>query len=79
MQESEIDPLSVMMDVTLYDRDNPIMDWFSGSMTHAKPILDEKDDELFQKEINRHNSNEDRTEQHKTDLEKERDKNERNG
>jgi hypothetical protein len=56
MQESEIDPLSVMMDVTLYDRDNPIMDWLSGSMTHAKPISDEKDDKLFKKEINRHNS-----------------------
>src|SRR4051794_31301168 len=43
MQESEIDPLAVMMDVALYDRDNPIMDWLTGSMTNANPILDEKD------------------------------------
>jgi hypothetical protein len=27
MQESEIDPIGIMMDAALYDRDNPIMDF----------------------------------------------------
>ena len=70
MQESEVDPFRIMMDVALYDRYNPIMDWLNGSMTHAKPIFNEKDDDIFEKEINRQNSNEEMTEQAKTDLEK---------
>jgi hypothetical protein len=69
MQESEIDPIGIMMDAALYDRDNPIMDWLNGSMTHAKPILNEKDDEIFEKEINRQTLNED-TQQDMTNLEK---------
>jgi len=79
MQETEVDPFSLMMDVALYDRDNPIMDWLNGSMTNAKPILNEKDDELFEKEINRENAKEDLTEQPEKDLNKELGKHGRNG
>lgn len=79
MQETEVDPFSLMMDVALYDRDNPIMDWLNGSMTNAKPILNEKDDELFEKEINRENAKEDLTEQPDKDLNKELGKHGRNG
>jgi hypothetical protein len=49
MQKSEIDPIGFMIDAMLYDRDNPIMGWLNGSMNQARPILNEKDDEIFLK------------------------------
>ncbi|CAM0953229.1 unnamed protein product [Alopecurus aequalis] len=52
MKESEIDPLGIVMDTALFDRDNPIMDWLYGSMSNAKPIFNEKDDGMFEREIN---------------------------
>ena len=43
-QHKEVDPCSMMMDVALFDEENPIMDWLSNSMTESAPILDEYDD-----------------------------------
>ncbi|PWZ38628.1 hypothetical protein Zm00014a_013222 [Zea mays] len=40
----EIDPYSVMMDVVLFDENNPILEWFSNSRSESRPILDEYDD-----------------------------------
>jgi len=34
----------MMMDVALFDEENPIMDWLSNSMTESAPILDEYGD-----------------------------------
>ena len=47
------------MDATLYDRDNPIMDWLNGSMSQSKPILDHQDDKLFCREIYEEKSSDD--------------------
>jgi hypothetical protein len=44
-QEKEIDPYSVMMDVVLFDENNPILEWFSNSRSESRPILDEYDDD----------------------------------
>ncbi|KAK3147021.1 hypothetical protein QOZ80_3BG0276990 [Eleusine coracana subsp. coracana] len=38
------DPSSILMDVALYDEDNPIMEWLSNSMSESQPTLDEYDD-----------------------------------
>jgi hypothetical protein len=35
----------MMMDVALYDEQNPIMDWLNNSMSDSTPILDEYDDD----------------------------------
>ena len=43
-QQKEVDPCSMMMDVALFDKENPIMDWLSNSMTESTPILDGYDD-----------------------------------
>ncbi|ONM00172.1 hypothetical protein ZEAMMB73_Zm00001d030105 [Zea mays] len=44
-QEKEIDPYSVMMDVVLFDENNPILEWFSNSRSESRPLLDEYDDD----------------------------------
>ncbi|CAM0152396.1 unnamed protein product [Urochloa decumbens] len=44
LRQNDVDPCSMMMDVALFDEDNPIMDWLSNSMTESRPILDEYDD-----------------------------------
>ncbi|WVZ53653.1 hypothetical protein U9M48_004562 [Paspalum notatum var. saurae] len=43
--KKEIDPCSMMMDLALFDDNNPIMDWFSNSRAESTPILDEYDDD----------------------------------
>ncbi|WVZ97039.1 hypothetical protein U9M48_042604 [Paspalum notatum var. saurae] len=44
-QQKETDPYSMMMDVALFDENNPIMDWFCNSRSESRPILDEYDDD----------------------------------
>lgn len=43
-QERELDPVSIMMDVALFDEDNPIMEWLNNSMSESSPLLDEEDE-----------------------------------
>ncbi|WVZ53635.1 hypothetical protein U9M48_004548 [Paspalum notatum var. saurae] len=43
--KKEIDLCSMMMDLALFDENNPIMDWFSNSRAESTPILDEYDDD----------------------------------
>ena len=38
-QQKEVDSCSMMMDVALFDEENPIMDWLSNSMTESTPIF----------------------------------------
>ncbi|ONM55003.1 hypothetical protein ZEAMMB73_Zm00001d020491 [Zea mays] len=38
-------PYSMMMDVVLFDENNPILDWFNNSRSESRPILDEYDDD----------------------------------
>jgi hypothetical protein len=45
LRKKDADPCSMMMDVALFDEDNPIMDWLSNSRSESKPILDEYDDD----------------------------------
>lgn len=54
-QERELDPVSIMMDVALFDEDNPIMEWLNNSMSESSPLLDEEDEpsQLVVNEINR--------------------------
>jgi hypothetical protein len=44
LQEKDSDPCSILMDVALYDDQNPIMDWLNNSMSDSAPTLDEYDD-----------------------------------
>ncbi|AQK41284.1 hypothetical protein ZEAMMB73_Zm00001d024484 [Zea mays] len=44
LQEKDSDPCSMLMDVALYDDQNPIMDWLNNSMSDSAPTLDEYDD-----------------------------------
>ncbi|CAN6222289.1 unnamed protein product [Urochloa humidicola] len=44
LRQKDADPCSMMMDVALFDEDNPIMDWLSNSMSESRPILDEYDE-----------------------------------
>jgi hypothetical protein len=46
LRKKNADPCSMMMDVALFDEDNPIMDWLSNSRSESKPILDEYDDDM---------------------------------
>ncbi|CAO2168461.1 unnamed protein product [Urochloa humidicola] len=43
-KDKDADPCSMMMDVALFDEDNPIMDWLSNSMSESRPTLDEYDE-----------------------------------
>jgi hypothetical protein len=45
LQEKDVDPCAMMMDVALYDEQNPIMDWLNNSMSDSTPILDEYNDD----------------------------------
>ena len=44
-QEKEIGPYSMMMDVVLFDENNPILEWFINSKSESRSILDEYDDD----------------------------------
>jgi hypothetical protein len=44
----EVDPCAVLMDVSLYDHENPIMDWFAkpgGESMHSSDEYDDEDDD----------------------------------
>jgi hypothetical protein len=45
LQEKDVDPCAMMMDVALYDEQKSIMDWLNNSMSDSTPILDEYDDD----------------------------------
>ncbi|CAN6353633.1 unnamed protein product [Urochloa humidicola] len=44
LRDKDVDPCSMMMDVALFDENNPIMDWLSNSMSESTPVLDEYDE-----------------------------------
>jgi hypothetical protein len=44
LKEKDPDPCTMMMELALFDEENPIMDWLSNSRTHSTPILDEYDE-----------------------------------
>jgi hypothetical protein len=43
MKEKELDPCGMMMNATLYDNANPIMDWLTNSRSESEPLLDADD------------------------------------
>lgn len=43
-KENDPDPCSIIIDVTLYDEGNPVLDWLCKSRSEAMPTLDEFDD-----------------------------------
>jgi hypothetical protein len=43
-QEKNFDPCSMLVDVALYDDQNPIIDWLNNSMSDYAPTQDEYDD-----------------------------------
>lgn len=43
-EEKELDHGSMMMDVALFDEDNPIMELLNHSMSESIPLLDEEDE-----------------------------------
>jgi len=43
--ERDSDPCSILIDVTMYDERNPIMDWLCTSRSESAPTLDERDDQ----------------------------------
>jgi len=43
--ERDSDPCSILIDVTMYDERNPIMDWLCTSRSESTPTLDERDDQ----------------------------------
>jgi hypothetical protein len=44
-REKEVDPCAVLMDVSLYDSENPIMDWLANPSSEPTPSNDEHNDE----------------------------------
>ncbi|KAM0850483.1 hypothetical protein ACQ4PT_053047 [Festuca glaucescens] len=43
MKERELDPCGMMLNATLYDNANPIMDWLTNSRSESEPLLDADD------------------------------------
>ena len=43
--ERDSNPCSILIDVTMYDERNPIMDWLCTSRSESAPTLDERDDQ----------------------------------
>ena len=50
-KDTELDPYSVMIDVSMYDEGNPTMDWLCNSRSESTPILDEYDDNELESSI----------------------------
>jgi hypothetical protein len=50
-KDTELDPYSVMIDVSMYDEGNPTMDCLCNSRSESMPILDEYDDNELESSI----------------------------